>query len=188
MRNPPLGVAELVSGAGLSTGPRSTLPRGRSGEKGRSPEKRSRRPGWGDAQQRVLTSVCACALHRCCAISVRGCGRHRCGQDSDAVCVHLCVSSGSGRDEAQLAGLHTAPCTAFVHSTPHTLGTHALAAHMDRCCGSAYGPARPRAFTRFCSPAQSQGDTYRRQDARRCLAPCHMCAHLHVPGPHPQER
>lgn len=104
------------------------------------------------------------------------------------LCVHLCVSSGSGRDEAQLTGLHTAPCTAFVHSTPHTLGTHALAAHVDRCCGSTYGPARPRAFTRFCSSSQSQGDTYRCQDARRCLAPCHMCAHLHVAGPHPQER
>jgi len=41
VHNPPLGVSELVSGAGLSTGPRSTLPRGRTGEKSRSPEKRS---------------------------------------------------------------------------------------------------------------------------------------------------
>lgn len=79
------------------------------------------------------------------------------GLGCSCLCVHLCVSLGGGRDEAQLAGLHAAPHAAFVHPHPHTPGTHTLAAHMDRCCGSTYGPARPRVFTHFCGPSQSRG-------------------------------
>lgn len=71
-------------------------------------------------------------------------------------------------------------------STPHTPGTQALTAHADRCCGTTFGPAHPRAFTHICGPAQNHGDTDRcLQDARRCPAPAsRVCTLAHsVPYP-----